>query len=391
MTAPSTAAGTTGADWLPAGSLADVLPAAAAALGVRVQASGVSLPLTLPEARVVVVLLVDGLGEVLLRERSGHAPFLRSLRANPASTVIGSGFPSTTATSMGMLGTGLLPGAHGLVGLDVLDPDRGVLFNELLWDPAVDPRRWQPAPTVFEKLANAGLDVVRIGPGFFDGSGLTEAAQRGGTFVAASSLEQRVDAAIAAVRSARSGLVYVYWGDVDKTGHEHGIESWRWFEELERVDAFARRLAEGLPPDALLLLTADHGMVDVPHANRLDLASEPDLAAGVRLAGGEPRSLQLYCRPGAADDVLATWRERMGASMTVLTKDEAIGRGWFGPVSERVRPRIGDIVTSAVGPVGVVDSRTQRPELLRLLAFHGARTPEETLIPLLVHGVDSVF
>jgi hypothetical protein len=46
---------------------------------------------------------------------------------------------------MGMFGTGRMPGAHGLVGLDVLDPDRGVLFNELAWDPAVDPAGGSPA------------------------------------------------------------------------------------------------------------------------------------------------------------------------------------------------------------------------------------------------------
>ena len=118
-------------DWLPRGSLADVLPAAAQALGVQVRSGPVS-ELELPPARVVVVLLVDGLGDQLLAERGGHAPFLRSLRAAPGSTTLASGFPSTTATSMGMLGTGLLPGAHGLVGLDVLDPARDVLFNELL-------------------------------------------------------------------------------------------------------------------------------------------------------------------------------------------------------------------------------------------------------------------
>jgi Type I phosphodiesterase / nucleotide pyrophosphatase len=375
-------------DWLPSTSLADVLPAAAAALGVRVRpgsgdaAGGLELPL----ARTVVVLLVDGLGDQLLSERGGHAPYLRFLRSAPASRVLASGFPSTTATSMGMLGTGLLPGAHGLVALDVLDPDRDVIFNELLWDPQVDPRRWQPTQTVFEKVAAAGLDVIRIGPGFFDGSGLTEAVQRGGTFVAAQSLEKRVDAALAAVRSARSGLIYVYWGDLDKTGHEHGCSSWRWIEELERIDAFTRRLAEGLPSDALLLVTADHGMVDVPFGSRLDLAAEPDLAAGVRHVGGEPRSLQLYCRPGAADDVAAAWRERLGASMTVLTRDQAVTRGWFGPVSARVLPRIGDVVTSAVDPIAILDSRTARPEILRLIAFHGARTPAETLIPLLVAG-----
>jgi hypothetical protein len=376
--------------WLPPASLADVLPAAAAALGVQVRSGADGAPggLELPDARVVVVLLVDGLGELLLSERGGHAPFLRSLRSAPGSAVLASGFPSTTATSMGMLGTGLLPGAHGLVGLDVLDPARDVLFNELLWDPQVDPRRWQPSETVFEKVAAAGLDVVRIGPGFFDGSGLTVAVQRGGTFVAAQSFEARISAALAAVRAAvaaaKSGLVYVYWGDLDKTGHEHGCSSWRWIEELERVDGFTRRLAEGLPPDALLLVTADHGMVDVPFENRLDLAHEPELAAGVRHVGGEPRSLQLYCRPGAADDVAAVWRERLGAEMTVLTREQAVAGGWFGPVSEHVLARIGDVVTSATGPVAVLDSRTARAEILRLIAFHGARTPAETLIPLLV-------
>ena len=377
------------ADWLPAGSLADVLPAAARSLGVDVR-SGDPGGVELPPARTVVVLLVDGLGDQLLAERGGHAPFLRSLRSAPGSLTLASGFPSTTATSMGMLGTGLLPGAHGLVGLDVLDPARDVLFNELLWDPQVDPRRWQPSQTVFEKVAAAGRDVIRIGPGFFDGSGLTEAVQRGGKFIAAQSLEARVETALSAVRAARDnrsgGLVYVYWGDLDKAGHEQGCASWRWVEELERIDAFTRRLAEGLPSDALLLITADHGMVDVPFENRLDLAVEPDLAAGIRHVGGEPRSLQLYCRPGAVDDVVAAWRDRLGSTMTVMTRGEAVAGGWFGPVSEHVLARIGDVVTSAVGPVAVVDSRTARAQILKLLGFHGARTPAETLIPLLVSG-----
>jgi hypothetical protein len=367
--------------WLPDRTLADVLPAAARALGVTTVRDP---QVELPASRLVVVLLVDGLGDELLALRSGHAPFLRTLRAAPASRTIASGYPSTTATSMGMLGTGLLPGAHGLVALDVLDPDRDVLFNELLWDPAVDPRRWQPLTTVFEQVAAAGMDVVRIGPGFFDGSGLTEAVQRGGRFVAAQSLQARVDAAVAAARSASSGLVYVYWGDLDKTGHEKGCHSWEWLQELEQVDAFARRLAERLPSDATLLVTADHGMIDVPQDGRYDVAAEPDLAAGVRHVGGEPRALQLHCAPGAAADVAAAWRERLGDRMDVRTREEAVRAGWFGPVSERVLPRIGDVVTSAVGDVAVFDSRTARPQVLALQAFHGARTRVETLIPLLV-------
>lgn len=361
-------------------SLADVLPAAATALGLDVARASQTLP-ALPAARNVVVLLVDGLGDVQLRDRAGHAPFLKAMRS---VAPLAAGFPSTTATSMGMFGTGLPPGGHGLVGLDVLDPARDVLFNELAWDPDVDPREWQPAPTVFQQLVATGYDVVRIGPAYFDGSGLTEAALRGGRFVAAESLGGRVDAALEAVRSMRRGLAYVYWGELDKVGHVHGAASWEWTQELERVDAFTRRLAEGLPSDTVLVVTADHGMVDVPFADRLDLAQEADLRAGVRHAGGEPRALHLYCRSGAAPDVLAAWRERLGGLMDVRTREEAIRAGWFGPVAPHVLPRIGDVVTAATGRIAVVDSRRARPELLGLLGLHGARTDAERLVPLLI-------
>lgn len=369
---------------MPRPSLADVIPAVSAVLGVAVRDPAIALP----EARAVIVVLVDGLGELLLSRRSGHAPFLRHLRlaGDTDSSVVQvatCGFPSTTATSMGMLGTGLLPGTHGLVGLDILDPERGVLFSELAWDPEVDPRKWQPSSTVFEQVAATGIDVVRIGPGYFDGSGLTEAALRGGRFVAADSLPARVDAAVAAARARGPRLVYLYWGEVDKVGHVHGCESWQWGEQLTHVDEWIGRLVERVGPDTLVVVTADHGMIDVPLHERVDVAYEPDLARGVRLVGGEPRAVHLYCEDGAAGDVLAAWRERLAGRMELLSRDEAVRAGWFGPVEPRVLPRIGDVVGAAIGATAVVDSRTARPEALRLLGLHGARSEVEQLVPLI--------
>jgi len=368
----------------PVASLADVLPSVSAAIGHPLP-DRVVVPL--PAARSAVVVLVDGLGETLLARRSGHAPFLRHLRYDPSDrsvvTVLTSGFPSTTATSMGMLGTGRLPGTHGLVGLDVLDPDRGVLFSELAWDAAVDPRRWQPTPTVFQEVAAAGVEVVRIGPAYFDGSGLTEAALRGGRFVAADTFERRVEVAVAATRAPGSQLVYLYWGEVDKVGHVHGSESWQWGEELTHTDTWIGRLVERCGPDVLVVVTADHGMVDVPAHARVDVAHEPDLKAGVRLVGGEPRALHLYAEDGAAKDVLAAWQARLGDRMDLLPRDDAVRAGWFGPVEPWVLPRIGDVVGSARGSFAVVDSRTARAEALRLVGLHGARSEAEQLVPLL--------
>ena len=163
--------------------------------------------LELAPSRRAVVVLVDGLGYDLLRQRGGHAPYLRGLL--PAARRLAAGFPSTTATSMGSFGTGLPPGAHGLVGYEVLVPGEDRLLNELSWENGPDPRRWQPRQTVFERVAADDVAVTRIGPGFFDGSGLTNAALRGGSFTAAASLDARVDAAISAVRRGDRSLVYL--------------------------------------------------------------------------------------------------------------------------------------------------------------------------------------
>jgi hypothetical protein len=375
-----------------ASGLAGVLPAVVRSLAVaepEVGGNGRLDLLDLPPVRRAVVVLIDGLGYDLLRQRSGHAPFMRGLL--PAAYRLTAGFPSTTATSMGTFGTGLPPGAHGLVGYEVLVPGEDRLLNELSWDKGPDPRLWQPNQTFFEGAVADGVAVTRIGPGFFDGSGLTNAALRGGRFTAAHSLEDRVDSALAAVRASKRALVYLYWGELDKVGHVHGCQSWEWGEELELIDRGIARLAAGVPSDTSVQVTADHGMVDAPHALRIDLAHDAELAADVRHVGGEPRSLQLYCEPGATDDVLATWRERVDARAWVLSREEAIGHGLFGAVSEHVLPRIGDVIVAMRDNFAIVDSRTARPKLLALLGLHGSLTPGEMAIPLLqVPARDSV-
>ena len=360
-----------------AGSLADVLPAVATSLGVP----GLASRLTVPPARRAVVVLVDGMGHELVRRRAGHAPWLRSQLGDLRA--LASGFPSTTATSMGSFGTGRLPGAHGLVGYEVLVPGEDRLFNELSWEDGPAPEQWQPHETVFEAAQRAGVQVMRTGPGFFGGSGLTRAALRGGRFVAADSLEARVEATLQAVRAAPRSLVYLYWGDLDKIGHVYGCGSWEWGDELESVDRALQRLAAGLPSDTSLTVTADHGMVDVPAEHRLDVAAEPELAAGVRHVGGEPRAVQLWCEPGAAPDVLAAWSARLGEHAWVATREQAVAAGWFGRVEERVLPRIGEVIAAMRTDHSVVDSRRHRPELIRLIGVHGSLTADEVAVPLL--------
>lgn len=361
-----------------AGSLVSVLPAVAASLGSPTYAASPQ-PFDLMPSRRAVVVLVDGLGYELLRQRSGHAPFLRSHL--PAAHRIDCGFPTTTATSMGTFGTGLPPGGHGLVGFEVLVPGEDRLLNELSWENGPDPFAWQPARTVFQVVQAEGIAVTRVGPGYFDGSGLTNAALRGGSFVAGRGLDVRVDLTVAAVRASPRSLVYLYWGDLDKVGHVHGCASWEWGDELAAIDRALARLVERVPDDTAVYVTADHGMVDAPHALRVDLAHEPELTHGVRHVGGEPRSLQLYCQAGAIDDVLQTWQQRMGSRAWVASGDAVVEGGWFGPVRPEVRARIGDVLVLMKDNFAVVETGRTRPELLVLRGLHGSVTAQERAIP----------
>lgn len=365
-----------------------VLPAIAGALGLAAAVSGAGdtleaqVRLGLPDAQRVCVVLVDGLGLQPLRERLGHAPFLRSQMAETRPLTVG--FPSTTAASMGLFGTGCAAGLTGLAGYTVRNPATGGLANLVSWEGAGTPSAWQREPSVFELLVGAGVPVTSVGPARFAGSGLTDAALRGARFLAAEQLSVRVDAAVAAL--ATPGLVYLYWGEVDKVGHHHGWQSPEWADELTAADRELGRLARSLPAGTLLVLTADHGMVDVDHGQLVDVAATPALAAGVELVAGEPRACHVHVRPGQAPDVAARWRDELAGRAVVALREEAVAAGWFGPVADHVLPVLGDVVVASTGRAGVVDSRTQTPHSLRLIGMHGSFTPGEMLVPLVVLG-----
>jgi hypothetical protein len=359
-------------------SLGDVVPAVAAALGLAADATGEGL--VLPEAPAYVVFLVDGLGAELLASYAHAAPYLSSLLENQLPGT--AGVPSTTATSITSLGTGLVPGAHGLVGFTSRIPGTDRLLNALFWDKDVDPLAWQPHPTAFSSLRSLGASVTVVNKREFRGSGLTVAAHRGAEFVGADRVGERIAAAV--VTSAeRPSLTYLYDGDLDWTGHRYGVASSQWLQQLAMVDAEAEQLREALPADVRLLVVADHGMIDSPAEHRTDVDRHLELRDGVALIGGEARFRHLYCRNGAVDDVLATWRSFLGDRAEVIGRAEAVGRGWFGHVDALVAPRLGDVMVASRGDHAIV-STTDFGYEATLVGLHGSLTSAEMLIPMLV-------
>ncbi|MCX6499806.1 MAG: alkaline phosphatase family protein [Arthrobacter sp.] len=367
-------------------SIAEVFTSAAASLGVP----GFANRLNLPAAKHVCVVLADGLGRQLLKQKSAHTPFLRSvLQAGQGAVPVwlDAAFPSTTAASLASFGTGLPAGQHGMVGYDVLDPDQDRVVNMLNgWDPGVDPQLWQPMPTVFERAAGH-VDVSTVGLPRFSDSAMTRAALRGGRFVAGSTSHARTAAAAEAMAGAESSLMYFYVHELDKAGHRYGFQSPQWEHQLEELDATVRRLSASLPAGTTVLVTGDHGMVDVPESQRIDYSAEAELIAGVRHTAGEPRMVHLYLEDGAGDagrqGLLAAWRARFGDRIWAFTREEAVAAGLFGEVRGPVGPRIGDVMIAARDAVAFYDTRRVPARALEVVGQHGSLTKAEREVPLL--------
>lgn len=366
-------------------SLADVLPSVLASLGV----AGEPNPLQLDDVARTVVLLVDGMGWELLQRHPDVAPFLTSLTGRPLTA----GFPSTTVTSLTSLGTGLPPGSHGFTGYSSWVEEVGDAVNWLAWRPVgggedlrerMPPEQVQPQPTAFERAADAGITVTTATAAQFEGSGLTRAALRGGRFAGAWTWGDSLAHAVDGVQRGNRSLVYCYLSELDLIGHVRGAETDAWLAQLEMVDSFARALAERLPPDARLVVTADHGMVTVPEDGRVDVDASTVLMDGVVGLAGEPRVRHVHTRRGAAADVLAAWQAELGDRMWIGTRDDAIAAGLFGPdVTTVARERIGDVLAIASTADVAVVRRSAESVLSGLPGQHGALTDDELLVPLI--------
>ena len=330
------------------------------------------------------VVLVDGMGWHLLPELAADAPLLASVLAGDTGRLdeLACTFPSTTPTSLASFGTGVPPGQHGILGFTVKRPGTDRVLNHIFWRGDPPAAQWQPVPTWFERLQRAGVSARAVLPAKFAGSGLTAAAYRGAQFVAAKTDDDYAQLVVDQVRAA-PGLVYAYTAVLDTAAHAFGIGSAEWHAAGAYVDALLTRLVEALPPDAALLITADHGGLNVPEHGRIDLDADSRLSAGVLKVAGEPRVRYLHTEPGASSDVIAAWSELLNGRAEVRSRDDAVAAGVFGPVRPEHLARIGDVVVTCLGDTAVLASAHEAPEWAQLVGFHGAATPAEMAIPLI--------
>ncbi len=332
------------------------------------------MPEAVRGARCVVLLVLDGLGADILRERAYELPTLSGLGGGSITTVL----PATTSAALTSITTGTAPARHGIVGYRTFLDER--VLNVLRWQFEGE-RTKPPIPievqrqsafrgraipvTTKSEFRNSGFSNVHLGAGPFHGwkttSALVEHCRR---------LSVESDAS----------LIYAYYPGVDEIAHEFGLHDGYFDAELRAVDQLVQRLLAALPHDCALLVTADHGQMHIEADNWIDTM---EIAPLLRNQSGDARFRHLHSRAGAAKELLGECERRYSDVAWIKSRKSLLADGWLGPDAPGLSAagaRVGDVVLVPYAPIGFIDPAL--PNERRLRSAHGAATAAEMMVPL---------
>ena len=352
------------------GCVADIVPSILEP--GRGEAAG-PLPAEVLEASSVVVLVLDGLGAEQLADRRHVAPTLHEMQTATITTVA----PSTTASALTSISTGVPPGEHGIIGYRIRTCDGNL--NVLRWrTPQGDGLDRHPPERLQPLVPFGGQRPPALQKAEYRKSGFSRAYLRDARVVGykmLSSLAVEVRRLLAAGES----FVYAYYEGLDIVAHEHAFGE-HYNAELRACDRLMADLLTLLPKGVAVVAISDHGLVDCSAGLTKIDRSVLEYAAA---ESGEARFRWLHARPGRARDLLEAAVGAHSEQAWVRTASEIVDEGWLGPiVTDAARSRLGDVALVARDSwaFGHPDDGTPR-----ILGRHGSLTSAEMLVPLLVH------
>jgi predicted AlkP superfamily pyrophosphatase or phosphodiesterase len=340
------------------------------------------LPGSARGASQIALLVLDGLGWEQLRARAALAPTLSAADGigDPITSVV----PTTTATALTSITTGRTPAEHGVLGYRIAVDDE--ILNVLRWTLGsgrfrdarrlLPPRDYQP----FTPFAECGGQVPVVSKHEFGGTGFT-AVHLGAAPLHGYRVLSSLPLTVGNLLREGEPFVYAYYDGIDKIAHASGLGD-LYDAELRAVDRLIGDIVAELPPGAVLVVTADHGELDI--GPNLELLGR-EIMGATRFLSGEGRFRWLHARDGAAKDLYEMSAERYADSTWVRARDELLDEGWLGgPLREDLLARLGDVALVPFAPIAFVDPADTGES--RLQSRHGSLTAAEMYVPLVALG-----
>jgi hypothetical protein len=347
-------------------------------------------PALLGSARNIVLVVIDGLGYDFLTRAGAGTSLIHFLKARISSV-----FPPATATAIPTFLTGAAPQQHGFTGWFTYFKELGSVVAVLpfrarhggasLEAIGIDPSDLCRCRPVFERVRARAYAVM---PEWIVRSPFNLAFNRAARNVPYRSLEEFFELTRWTLRDGVGRrYVYAYWPELDRLAHSHGIGSAEVRRHLAELDAGFSRLVQAIRgSDTVLIVTADHGFVDIPPGRLVELSAHPPLndALVVPLCG-EPRLAYCYIHPDKRDIFERYARRELAHCVSLWRSEELLRHGYFG-VGEphpRLADRIGHYALAMTGDYAVKDWLL-REKPYRNIGVHGGTSPEELDVPLVV-------
>lgn len=359
------------------GRLGEVLISALASV------SGQNNSLGLVSRRSVCVILVDGLGASNLKSASGHARFLNSQQSDSAMCW----FPATTSTSISSFATASNPWENGFLGYQVYDKSLQTPRNLLSgWVDFFEGKNYQNNMTVAESAVSSGVSFVTVAPSLYEHSGFTGATMRGSTFYGVDKVADRFTETLRLLSDPAPKVVYLYIPELDQMAHARGSESISWLNQLEDLDSLVRGFVSEIPKHSGVILTADHGVVDVPKENHIYLDDIMPLSE-FKFVGGDTRSLYLYFQDSVDVESNRNLLEQtLSESCYICTPEDLVNAGYWKTLSSKSANVAPDLLVLARKRVALYHRGFAKVKSLAMVGHHGSITNEELAIPLLKFG-----
>ncbi|MBN1607739.1 MAG: alkaline phosphatase family protein [Polyangiaceae bacterium] len=312
----------------------------------------------LAHAKNVVYVLVDGMGEAQL-EALLDAGEGRAFFAEHERQVISTVFPATTASAVTTLATGATPREHAIIGwhlhLHDLGLDSTILkgttrTGQPMVGPDFDLDAYLALPSHLDTAQGRRelLTPTEILRSRYSTAGTLW--HRGRSYKKLAGLERQI---VAFARRRGRGLAYAYWPNYDGYCHEFGCTHRVARQHLVEIDDALGRLVQRLAgTDTMLLVLADHGLVDTRRDQRVELSAVEGLYDCLAtLPSGDTREVSCFVRPAKVEAFLSIVKKRLGATCVCIPGEDLIRLGAFGDGAEHpaLGNRLGDYVLLARG------------------------------------------
>ena len=317
----------------------------------------------------IVVMLFDGMGSAILDKHCAESDFLMRNKAADISSI----FPPTTTAALTSMETGLPPVSHAWLGWSLyfkeLDKAVNLFRNDISGsepEPAADyhvAHRYLPFTDIFTRINASGIDVKASRVSLF-------------SEYQTQSIDEICEITEKLCNDDGRQYIYTYWYEPDHCIHESGTSAEIVKTHLSEISEKVERLTEKLS-DTLIILTTDHGMVDIEYdVNYAELGKYllHPLSFGAR-------SKSIFVKPEYKNIFKEKFHELYADRYLLLSRAEILEMNLYGygEPHEKLTEFIGDYVAVSADKY-MLDDLTPESDI----AAHSGLSEDEMTVPLII-------